>query len=214
MNFGIPDSVDICTRIIKPSVLAKIPYHKEYNFDNHEIVFKTDSNSLLDDLFLRLEVKQNPNSKYYAINSVNEYLRNPVQITLKNATQKLDKRNLHVYSISESGKKNFVGGEWNGNDIQFKTRNFGTFVIEEDNVEPEVIPLKVDGGQLRFKITDKLSGIRDFEAYVNNEWVLMRYEHKQNLIWSEKFTNQTFKGKVILKVFDNAGNVKTWQTTL
>jgi murein DD-endopeptidase MepM/ murein hydrolase activator NlpD len=214
MNFGIPDSIDICTQIVKPSVVAKIPFQKEFNFDNHEITFKAESNSLLDDLFLRMTIKENPSGKRYSFNSPDEFLRNPVTITLKNDSQKSDKQKLHVYSINSSGKKTFVGGEWNENDIHFKTRNFGTFVLEEDNIDPEIVPIKVDSSQLRFKISDKMSGIKDFEANVNGEWVLMRYEHKQNVIWSEKQSSSPFRGKVTLKVQDNAGNVKIWSTTI
>jgi murein DD-endopeptidase MepM/ murein hydrolase activator NlpD len=214
MNFGIPDSVDVCTAVIKPSVVGFIPFHKDHYFENHEIIIQSEPNSLLDDLFLRLEIKDYTNLKYFTINSPTEYLRNNIQVTIKNAASKADKTYLHVYNVSNAGKKSFVGGEWKGNDIQFKTRNFGTFVIDEDKTDPEIVPIKVDSSQLRFKILDKMSGIKDFEAKVNGEWILMRYEHKQNMIWSEKLSNQPFKGKVTLKVQDNAGNVKIWTTTI
>lgn|GEM_PF-4599845 len=42
----------------------------------------------------------------------------------------------------------------------------------------------------------------------------MRYEHKQAVIWSEKLDEQPFKGPVILRVTDQAGNITEWKGTL
>jgi hypothetical protein len=67
---------------------------------------------------------------------------------------------------------------------------------------------------MRFTIKDNLSGIKSFEAFVNGEWVLMRYEHKQAVIWSESMNGQSLKGTAILKVTDQAGNVAEWRGTL
>jgi hypothetical protein len=67
---------------------------------------------------------------------------------------------------------------------------------------------------MRFTIKDNLSGIKSFEAYVNGEWVWMRYEHKQAVIWSEPLQGQALKGAVLLKVTDQAGNVAEYRSTL
>jgi hypothetical protein len=63
-------------------------------------------------------------------------------------------------------------------------------------------------------IKDDKSGIKEFEAFVDGKWVLMRYEHKQNVIWSEKIDKQPFKGDVLIKVRDMAGNERSYTTAI
>jgi hypothetical protein len=125
-----------------------------------------------------------------------------------------NKNSYYVYQQNGNGGKSFVGGTWDGNTIRFKTRNFGTFVLAQDNVKPTISPVRVSSSELRFTIKDNSSGIKSFEATVNGKWILMRYEHKQAVIWSEKSEEQPFKGPVILKVTDNAGNITEWKGTL
>jgi hypothetical protein len=148
------------------------------------------------------------------INDGNEYLWNAMDVTWDVSGFTGNKNSYYVYQQSSSGSKSFVGGIWEGNTIRFKTRNFGTFVLAQDNVKPSISPVKVSGSELRFTIRDNSSGIQSFEATVNGKWVLMRYEHKQAIIWSEKLDEQPFKGSVNIKVTDRAGNITEWNGTL
>lgn len=214
MNFGVPDSIDLCTEIIRPSVLAKIPFAEELSFANKDLEINFEKNTLLDDLFLRVEQKSYGNQRSLKINSPVEYLQSNMTVLWRNPTFSGDKTFTHVYMLADNGRKSFVGGSWESGDIRFKTRNFGTFVLDEDKVAPVITPIRVNASELRFTIKDDKSGIKDFEAMVNGQWVLMRYEHKQQVIWSEKLDKQAFKGEVVLKVRDMAGNESTYRTRI
>ena len=148
------------------------------------------------------------------INSPSEFLQSNMEVLFRDPEYKGDKNHSHIYFQADNGRKSFVGGEWESNDIRFKTRNFGTFVLDEDRTPPTIAPIRVNGSEMRFVIKDEKSGIRDFEAFVNGKWVLMRYEHKQNVIWSEKIDKQPFNGEVLLKVRDMAGNESKYSTTI
>ncbi|RZS97349.1 M23 family metallopeptidase [Cecembia calidifontis] len=210
MNYGIPDSLDVCTELIYPKVSKKIPFREELFFTNQDLDIQFWENTLLDDLFLRVEKKD------YAltINSPSEYLQSNMEVVWKKPNYSGDPKYTHVYFQAANGPKTFVGGTWESEDIRFKTRNFGTFVLDEDRVPPSIQPTRVNSDEIRFVIKDDKSGIQDFEAWVDGKWVLMRYEHKQNLIWSEKLDKQPFKGEVLLKVRDMAGNESRYSTTL
>ncbi|MCH7401912.1 M23 family metallopeptidase [Belliella kenyensis] len=210
MNYAIPDSIDLCTEVIKPNVIQKIPFGKELNFRNENVSLRFSENSLLDDLFLRLQTKTEASGLSVMINSSGDYLQQAVEVILHGATTNSKKDQLHVYSVAGNGRKSFVGGTWEGEDIKFKTRNFGTFVLDYDEEPPRINPVKITAQEIRFRISDDKSGVKDFEAFVNGEWVLMKYEHKQAVIWSEKLNKQPFKGEVLLKVRDMAGNESTW----
>ena len=60
-----------------------------------------------------------------------------------------------------------------------------------------------------------MSGIKTYNAYLNNKWLLMHYDYKRNLIWSERL-DKTIELKGLLKVIvtDNAGNEQTLEVNL
>lgn len=214
LNYGIPEAIDLCTDIVYPDVIAKIPFGKEISFSNQDVEVNYLENTLLDDLFLRIEKKIQGAFKFLKINSAFDYLQGNVEIIWKNTGFTGDKNHTHVYLQTVNGRKTFIGGEWDSDHIRFKTRNFGTFVLEEDKISPTINPIRVNASELRFIIKDDKSGIKDFEAFVDGKWVLMRYEHKQNVIWSEKLDKQPFKGEVLLKVRDMAGNESQYVTNI
>lgn len=211
LNYGVPDSLDLCHEVVRPLVIKKIPFGEELSFANSEVEINFSKNSLLDDLFLKVE-KKRPNS--LTINDSKEHLQGNIDVLWRNPLFTGDRSKVHVYFQDANGRKSFVGGEWESENIRFKTRNFGTFVLDEDDIPPSIQPTRINQDGIRFKIRDNKSGIKDFEAFVDGEWVLMRYEHKQNVIWSEKLDKQPFKGEVLLKVRDMAGNESLFSTTI
>jgi hypothetical protein len=214
MDFGIPEEIDICSEVVILNIKALIPAGQEQLFADPKVQIRFEKQTVLDDLFLRIKHSGSPSNPQLEINDGNEYLWNAMDVTWDVSGFTGNKNSYYVYQQSSSGSKSFVGGIWEGNTIRFKTRNFGTFVLAQDNVKPSISPVKVSGSELRFTIRDNSSGIQSFEATVNGKWVLMRYEHKQAIIWSEKLDEQPFKGSVNIKVTDRAGNITEWNGTL
>ncbi len=214
MNFGIPEEIDLCSQVVVPEVQALIPVGQEHLFAEKSVQLHFEENSILDDLFLRMKEIGTPSSPRLIINSPSEYLWNPIEVLWNVSGFSGDKTRTHVYQQSPNGYKSFAGGTWEDGSIRFKTRNFGTFVLATDQVKPTITPIRVNSSELRFVIKDSMSGILRFEARVNDEWVLMRYEHKQAVIWSEKMIEQPFRGPVVLRVTDQAGNVAEWKGSL
>lgn len=206
MRLGVPDSIRLCTETVIPAVNTRIRFHEEtlYKDNFAQILFK--EKSLLSDLYLRVSPLLSPIQTGIEINSREEYLREPIEVTFDAAGFRENKSRSHVYLLGGNGFKSFQGGNWEGDQISFQTRNLGTFVVAADTIAPSIHPMRINGSEIRFSIRDTMSGIRDFEAYVDGEWVLMRYEHKQSMIWSEKLVNKPFKGDILLKVRDMANN--------
>lgn len=96
----------------------------------------------------------------------------------------------------EEQKKAFVAGisgyqlEYNssfrkGNSISAKVKSFGKFKVALDTTPPRIYnPNFIEGGTisklstLSISISDGLSGIDSFNAYLNGEWILMEYDYK------------------------------------
>jgi hypothetical protein len=74
-----------------------------------------------------------------------------------------------------------------------------------------ITPVYVNSSSARFKIRDYLSGISDYQATINGEWVLMHYDNKNSVIWSEQLNKKIpMKGLFELTVTDRAGNKSTF----
>ena len=214
LDYGFPDSIDVCTEILIPEVKSKIPFQQNTWFSDGKTTIKFDEKSLLDDLYIRVHDKGMPLQPAIRVNDPGEYLRSGVEIAMDATGYKGNKENTQVYLEYANGYKRFLGGEWEGNHIRFRTANLGTFVLAEDSVPPKIRPIRVNSHEIRFSISDDLSGINSFEAHVNGEWILMRYEYKQAVIWSEKLEDTPFEGEILLRVRDNAGNEAVYQRNL
>jgi murein DD-endopeptidase MepM/ murein hydrolase activator NlpD len=114
-----------------------------------------------------------------------------------------------------AGKKpRFTGGTWENNAISFRPKEFGTYQVLRDTNSPLIVAKTINSASLVFIIKDELSGIKSYECYVNGEWVLMEYEYKNGLLWSERLTNQPFQGEILLRVKDNCNNEAEFKTTI
>jgi murein DD-endopeptidase MepM/ murein hydrolase activator NlpD len=214
LRFGIPKKIDLCSEIYIPDIIGHFPVDREHVHVNAKLQIRTDSNSLLEDLYLRVSHAGTATAPVLNLGESTTYLWNPIEVTWDVTGFAGNKAKTQVYQRAANGALSFIGGEWMGNQIRFKTRNFGSFVLAEDATKPSISPIKVNAQGMRFTIKDNLSGIKSFEALVNGEWVWMRYEHKQAVIWSESLNGQSLIGPAILRVSDQAGNVAEWRGTL
>src|SRR5690606_13780532 len=214
LNLGIPDSIDLCNEMIHPEVIAKVPFQEQYWLTDGKISLNFEDDSLLDDLFVKLSYEDRPEGMAVRVNDPTEYLRNAVEVSLDVRGYQGDKSRTHMYLEYENGYKRFLGGEWINENIRFKTRNFGTFVLEEDSIPPRIRPIRINANEIRFSISDNRSGIESFEAFVDGEWLLMRYEYKTTEIWSERKGKEPLKGRFLLRVKDKANNLAIYKRNI
>lgn len=101
------------------------------------------------------------------------------------------------------------------------TRNLGTYMLMQDIKPPTIKPINVSEGKwmstektLRFTITDDLSGIQTYSAFLNNQWILFEYDAKTNTIVHDFSDNIVQEGRNDLKliVIDNVGNSTIFET--
>jgi hypothetical protein len=119
-----------------------------------------------------------------------------------------------IYSINSSGQEKYIGGTWQKNKITFRTRELGRFQLMTDVTPPQARFVSVTPNGFSARIADDLSGIRSFRAMVDGQWVLMQYDYKRALLWSDKLNpNEPFAdgAEVMLEVTDNVGNVTSIQ---
>ncbi len=110
------------------------------------------------------------------------------------------------------------GGEFSHGFIKANPRVLGNFYLKSDVLAPVIVPVNVREGvnlskesKIALRISDNLSGIKSFDGYIDNNWVLMEYEQRNGSLW-HTFDSRTGFGKHTFKlvVTDMKNNTNTY----
>ncbi len=133
-----------------------------------------------------------------------------------------DREKMFIARLSSYGNPIYSTTYKEGDRFTTKTRTFGTYTLSRDTNAPRVVPINFSNGKwisgnkdLKVKISDDLSGIKEFRATVNGKFILMEYEYKQNLLthnFSDGVVTET-ENKLEIIVTDNVGNTTTFEST-
>ena len=86
-----------------------------------------------------------------------------------------------------------------------------------DREEPSIKPLVINDQQLSFHISDELSGIKSYNGYINDQWVLFEYDPKNDRLTYHIDTERLKQAKsyeLELYVSDPLNNIATYHDTL
>jgi murein DD-endopeptidase MepM/ murein hydrolase activator NlpD len=209
MRKGLPDSIAIGSLIKRFNYVRMIPSNVDHSFTFKKVEFNIPSGALFDTLYLEGDcIIGNDSSEMVCFNSQSEVFFEPINMSWGPGFFSKYKGKPLLYSLTAGDKlDDFIGGEWESNKIKFKTRNLGKFTLGQDTVCPLIKYLNFIGNSIRFNISDNSSGIDSIKATLNGNWILMNYDHKKHLIWSERLDKTIpLKGDFKLEVKDKAGN--------
>lgn len=199
---GLPDSLRIDNTWHITHLKTSVLPNRKRSIEEHRTAIIFDTESLYDTL--HLAIREFTNGIQIGENTVP--LKEAITVRFR-PIGNFDKTKTFAY-LHNGGRPRFVGGTWKGNEIEFKTRELGTFALLTDTEAPKARIGRRDSSQITAFISDGLSGIESFRMTVNGEWVLMNYDYKRSLLWSEKLDkNKPFDGELVLEVKDRAGNV-------
>ena len=207
---GIPKKVFVNGKTQETGLLDALPPKQPLTYVQEAFDLKLSHRSLFDTLYLAFEKGYDSlkDLEIYHFKNPTDPFRSHVEVTLK--TDKEYHIDAAVYSLL--GKRyRYVGGVWEGNNIVFSTRELAKYTILWDSVPPIITPRTVTKDRVSFQIKDDLSGIKSFRGELGGAFVLMYYEPKRRLIWSEKLDeNIPFEGEFKLEVVDNSDNKTTY----
>lgn len=196
-------------------------WDKANHFKKGEVEMFFPKNSLYQDLELKYK---KANNKYYIASD-----KIPLHkfYTLSIQPSHIPKHQLGKAVIAV--KYNY-GGKWTTdyfptsyqNDrLIADVRDFGIFVVEVDDKKPSIAPINVKEGatfsaansKMKFRVKDSQSGIKNYDAYVDDEWVLSSYDKKSKLVTIdlEKEGISSGKHSFKLKITDGKNNVANYQ---
>jgi hypothetical protein len=135
----------------------------------------------------------------------------------------VDKDKLFIGSVSRfGGKLYYVPTKKRGDKLIARTKNLGEYTLGIDDENPKIKAINFKNESwisnhryLKLKISDDISGIKNYRATVNDKWILMEYDAKtQTLIhdFNDEIITDT-KSNLKIIVTDNVGNSSTFETT-
>lgn len=162
--------------ILEDDILVNIPAY--YLYEDLEFEFSKESNSRCISPLYNLHNKYTPLHSYMNIS-----------IKMEGLSDRLKEKSLIV---STTNKRSFSaeGGKWNGDNLNAKSRTFGSYCIMVDSTPPVIIPVNISNGanmngkwSIMIKATDNLSGIDYYRGEVDGKWILFEYDYKRNLFF-------------------------------
>ncbi len=209
---GLPDSVSLAqtTPATSFNLRAVVPAGRRFLYEEDSLNILFDERSLFDTLYLQT----NREESKYRIGRADVPLREAISVRLRPNIPEGSRPKTAVYMVS-GGRLSYAGGMWVGSEIEFRTKEFGTYTLAYDN-DPPFAKLEVNTpSRVVCRISDNLSGIGRIDAWLNGQWLLMQYDYKTNLIWSDPLDpKQPLKGDFVLEVTDKAGNIKKLEVRL
>lgn len=199
----LPVRAKINDKEINFNLIRSVSHNTISKVSNKDFNITFNKESLFDTLYLSF-FKKNDSLEYFNFKNEMTFKKGIlVELIPKKTYSKLKS---HVYNTN--GKKpRYIGGEWKDNKIKFYSKNLSNYTILEDNEPPKINILTINQNEIKIKIKDFQSGIRNYEGKINDQWILFEYDKKNDIIISKKLnSNQSFKGRFVLTVEDNASN--------
>ncbi len=193
-------------------------YKTANDLENPEVKVHLPAGRLYDDLDFQYSSTAKPAYGYSKIQHIHNKLtplHDVYDLSIKADSSLLPYQDKALIYHTEFGSQ---GGEFKDGYVTAKPKVFGNFYIRVDTIAPVIVPVNVREGvnlskqsRMSFRISDNMSGIRSFDAYIDGQWVLMEYDYRNGSLWhtfDEKtgFGEHTFK----LVVTDMKQNEKTY----
>jgi hypothetical protein len=198
--------------------------HFKYNtinmYENKDVRVYIPNDALFDDIdfqFRRIDGRNVSEPEIYQIHNkytplFKSYILslNPVHIPKHLIAKAI------IATEGENGTWTSQGGDYGNGFITTQVKEFGRFFITVDTINPVIRPESFktggrynEGQVLSFLITDKQSGIRSYNGYIDKKWALFEYDGKNNSLFytvdgSKQEKNKLHSLEII--VIDNKDN--------
>ncbi len=200
----------------------KTPYFikakNESIFEKNKVTVQILENAFYNDFYLNFDV----NGDILSLHDDSVPVHKNITITF-NDVQGLTEEQLSKTFIAtlDGYKLDFNKTYRKGNTFSIKTRTLGKFKLAQDVTPPRIYNVNfVEGKTIKgqktisVSITDLLSGIDTYNAYINGKWILMEYDYKTKKLIHNLEDNICVEGRNDFKlvVTDNLQNSTTFES--
>lgn len=170
--------------------------------------------ALYDNAILRIEDQNG----LYVVGNEDVALQSNVTIKVKKEIPDSLQKFVCLARKNEKGKLFYAGGNYENGELETETRNLGNYVVAYDSVAPTIRQAISSGTTLKrpviqFYIADNLSGIKSYDIYIDDKWVVGEFDPKRSsLITSVALSQMPANHIVNVVVVDNMGNKNILKT--
>ena len=197
------------------------PWNYENSFESDHFKISLKERTLYETINFRYKKKDSISGVYGMIHMCHyDYvpLHKKATISIKSKIPNQLKEKAYIAKVNNE-RYSYVGGKWKNNYLTTKTSELGDFTIVVDTINPVIKGVNIYPGKeikkqttIKCTIEDRESGIKKYNGKINDQWILMDYDHKRKLLkynFDEiiKKGNNTF----ILEVEDMVGNIKVYK---
>ena len=209
--------LDIINRRIE---LNYIERDKEYELEFNSVKVSILKETFYNNLFLETKFKNDT----LTIDKDTIPLLKPITIYFN--TERYNdslKDRLFIAKISENNKVtsyNYTKNAYDGK--KSSTKVLGKYVLKLDTINPSISPIGFkendwisNFSNLKIRIQDSESGIRNYNGWINDKWVLFELNTKKGMIvynFNDKIISEA-KNSLRVEVIDNVGNKTEYKTT-
>ena len=197
----------------------KIVKNKFHKFSKKGVTIAFPKNTFYEDIYLNFSVNDKQVNIHKPTIPLNKSFTISFDSTMYKKTE-LDK--IYIANINNKKYPYYQNTRKKLDKIYTTTKTLGNYSLLIDNQYPKIYNCNFKDNDwtsrlqyLTIKISDSESGIKSYEAYIDNEWILMEYDVKKKKL-SYNFNDKKLVGsKHIFKlvVYDNVGNTNTYQST-
>ena len=208
-----------------PAKVAEVPVTSKYlvkakkenifSLDNVTVNFP--ANTFYDDFYMNFEVKKGELKLHEDI--VPAFTNFSITFDDSIAPQK-DREKMFIGLIN--GKKiSYYNTKRYKNSFTIYSKYLGDYKLIKDGKPPKIKSDKRIGGkwignlnELRFSISDGLSGIKSYDGYLNGKWILLEHDSKTKKLIHRFSDGIVAEGKNDIKIVvtDNVGNSTIFET--
>jgi len=190
-------------------------------FNREDIIFSLPEGALYTDLKFKYERLEKKTGTFSPVHRLHDHhtpihLASKLKILPVGLPENLQDKAL-IVTLDEDNEINSAGGEWKEGFIATEIREFGDYFIMIDTTAPEIRSLDLNAStdtvsrkSIRFMIKDHVSGIKSYEGYIDNEWVLFEYDLKNDIVFYRFDPERLPSGKsheIELYIIDNKENI-------
>ena len=203
----------------KDTTNYKILKNKFQKFTEGGVTVAFPKNTFYKDIFIDFSV----NGKLATIHKPTIPLNKSFTITFDSTMyRKSEVNNIYIANINNKKYPYYQNTRKREDKLFTTTKTLGKYTLLIDNEFPKIYNLNFKNNNwvsklnyLTIKISDTQSGIKSYEAFIDDEWILMEYDVKKKKL-SYNFSDKKLVGsKHIFKlvVSDNVGNTNTYNAT-
>ena len=203
----------------KDTINYKILKNKFQKFTEGGVTVAFPKNTFYKDTFIDFSV----NGKLATIHKPTIPLNKSFTITFDSTMyRKSEVNNIYIANINNKKYPYYQNTRKREDKLFTTTKTLGKYTLLIDNELPKIYNLNFKNNNwvsklnyLTIKISDTQSGIKSYEAFIDDEWILMEYDVKKKKL-SYNFSDKKLVGsKHIFKlvVSDNVGNTNTYNAT-